>query len=96
VYRTDSFARTDDADRRRATGRTPNIEDAGLDADRLSMRISIRELPDDQQRIVHLRFYEGLTQSEIAGRLGISQVQVSRVLRRIYGRLGPTLQTSPN
>jgi len=51
------------------------------------MRIALAELPEDDQRIVYLRFYEGLTQAEIASRIGTSQVQISRHLRRIYRRL---------
>jgi RNA polymerase sigma-B factor len=73
--------------------RLPAIDDAGLDPARLTMRIAITELPDDDQRIVYLRFYEGLTQAEIAERIGTSQVQISRRLRRIYRRLEADLQT---
>jgi len=36
---------------------------------------------------LHLRFFEGLTQSEIAGRLGISQMHVSRLLARALAQL---------
>ena len=38
------------------------------------------ELTDRQRRVVEAYFYEGLTQAEIAGRLGISQQVVSRQL----------------
>ena len=41
-----------------------------------------RSLPQREQTILHLRFFEGLTQSEIATRLGISQMHVSRLLAR--------------
>ena len=34
-----------------------------------------------------MRFFEGMTQVEIAERLGISQVQVSRLLRRTLRRV---------
>jgi RNA polymerase sigma-B factor len=37
--------------------------------------------------ILHLRFFEGLTQSEIAARLGISQMHVSRLLTRSMAQL---------
>jgi RNA polymerase sigma-B factor len=37
--------------------------------------------------ILHLRFFQELTQTEIAKRLGISQMQVSRRLRDSLGRL---------
>ena len=50
---------------------------------------------DERERlIVELRFFEGLTQSEIAARVGISQMHVSRLLRRalvtMQGRLDAT------
>jgi RNA polymerase sigma-B factor len=44
-------------------------------------------LPKREQAIVHLRFFEDLTQSEIAERIGISQMHVSRLLRRALDRL---------
>ena len=49
--------------------------------DRLTVREAARTLDDRRQRIVLWRFYEGCTQSEIGERLGIGQVQVSRLLR---------------
>jgi RNA polymerase sigma-B factor len=45
-------------------------------------RVSARE-----RRILHMRFIEDLTQTEIAARVGISQMQVSRVLRRSLDQL---------
>jgi RNA polymerase sigma-B factor len=44
-------------------------------------------LPERERHILHMRFVEELTQSEIAARIGISQMQVSRVLRRSLERL---------
>jgi RNA polymerase sigma-B factor len=43
---------------------------------------AFRHLPKREQQIVQLRFFEDLTQSEIATRMGISQMHVSRLLRR--------------
>src|SRR5262249_50078060 len=42
----------------------------------------LEELPEREQRIVYLRFFEGLTQAEIADRVGLSQMHVSRLLAR--------------
>ena len=39
-------------------------------------------LPEREQTILRLRFFEGLTQTEIANRVGISQMHVSRLLSR--------------
>jgi len=42
------------------------------------------QLPEREREIVRLRFYEDLSQSEIAQRVGISQMHVSRLLRRSF------------
>lgn len=47
----------------------------------------ISQLPRRQQVILHLRFFEGLTQSDIAHQLGISQMHVSRLLARSLDQL---------
>jgi RNA polymerase sigma-B factor len=44
-------------------------------------------LPERERRILFLRFGEDLTQSEIADRVGVSQMQVSRLLRRSLQRV---------
>jgi RNA polymerase sigma-B factor len=64
-------------------------EDRGLqDAEhRASLSPLIAKLPEREQMILHLRFFEGLTQSEIASRLGISQMHVSRLLARSLAQL---------
>jgi RNA polymerase sigma-B factor len=50
---------------------------------------SLKELLDDRDRnVLHLRFVEDLTQTQIADRMGCSQMQVSRLLRRAIDRLG--------
>jgi RNA polymerase sigma-B factor len=47
----------------------------------------LSRLPHREQVILHMRFFEGLTQSEIARRLGISQMHVSRLLARSVAQL---------
>lgn len=48
--------------------------------DRVSLRPLIEQLPERERRILRLRFFEDLTQSQIAHRLGVSQMHVSRLL----------------
>ncbi|PRY14546.1 sigma-70 family RNA polymerase sigma factor [Kineococcus rhizosphaerae] len=55
--------------------------------DLLSLRTAVTGLSDRERRILHLRFYDEATQSEIAAELGISQMQVSRLLAGILARL---------
>lgn len=47
----------------------------------------IGKLPERERLILHLRFVEDLTQSEIAARIGISQMHVSRLLARSLATL---------
>ena len=48
---------------------------------------TLRALPERDRTILRLRFEHDLTQAEIAGHLGISQMHVSRLLRRSLDRL---------
>ncbi len=52
------------------------------------------ELPEREQRILIMRFYGNLTQSEIGDRLGISQMHVSRLLSRALAHLRSKLTES--
>ncbi len=63
--------------------------DPALDFVELSecVRAALGRLPEREQQILLLRFYGERTQSEIAERLGISQVHVSRVLSRTLAAL---------
>jgi len=64
-------------------------EDSGMiDAEhRVALSPLLAQLPKREQVILHLRFFEGLTQSGIAERLGISQMHVSRLLARSLAQL---------
>jgi RNA polymerase sigma-B factor len=59
-------------------------DDAEITAveDRLAVEELLALLEPREQKIVYLRFFEGLTQSEIAAQVGISQMHVSRMLAR--------------
>jgi RNA polymerase sigma-B factor len=50
--------------------------------DRAILLPGFRALGERERKIMHLRFFAGLTQSEIAAKLGISQMHVSRLIRR--------------
>jgi RNA polymerase sigma-B factor len=64
-------------------------EDANLFAAENRMLINdlLTTLPRREQLMLRLRYYEGMTQSQIADRLGISQMHVSRLLTRSLGLL---------
>ena len=49
---------------------------------RASISHALKSLPERERLILHLRFVEDLTQSEIAQRIGVSQMHVSRLIRQ--------------
>ena len=51
--------------------------------DRMLLRGAIEALPERERRIIVLRYFRDMTQSEVARRIGVSQVQVSRIESRI-------------
>jgi RNA polymerase sigma-B factor len=48
---------------------------------------AIKQLPPRERRVLQLRFVEDLTQTEIAEQIGVSQMQISRLLRKSLTRL---------
>ena len=74
--------------------RTSLADAVGSEDDRLdlvehsaSLGRALKAMPERERSILYLRFAEGLTQVEIAERIGISQMHVSRLIRRALERL---------
>jgi RNA polymerase sigma-B factor len=59
----------------------------GLVEDRAAVVPLLAELPERERRILQLRFFQDMTQTEIAALTGISQMHVSRLLSRTLGSL---------
>ncbi|WP_079509620.1 RNA polymerase sporulation sigma factor SigF [Mesobacillus jeotgali] len=55
--------------------------------DKIALKEAINELDEREKLIVYLRYYKDQTQSEVAARLGISQVQVSRLEKKILQQM---------
>jgi RNA polymerase sigma-B factor len=74
----------------------PGIEDIAFEAaeSRAFLANVLSRLPEREQRILELRFREGLTQTEIGTRLGVSQMHVSRLLSRTLTRLRGCAQSN--
>jgi RNA polymerase sigma-B factor len=60
----------------------------GRAEDAVTVQDLLKRLPERERLVVELRFHEDLTQSEIGDRVGISQMHVSRLLRRALAELG--------
>lgn len=60
-----------------------NIDEASLIVDRISLKNVIKSLDKREKEIILLRYYKEKTQTQVAKILGISQVQVSRIEKKI-------------
>ncbi len=74
------------------------LDTLGRDDDRydlvdtsMSLATAVEQLPAADRRVLSLRYDEELTQHQIAERIGVSQMQVSRILRRITNQLRDTM-----
>ena len=75
----------------------PLVESLGADdsalahvEDRSVLLLALEQLSERDQTVLRLRFVDGLTQSDIATRLGVSQMQISRLLAAALQRLRAT------
>jgi RNA polymerase sigma-B factor len=70
-------------------GETIGCDDPGFELtdDREVLRLLVARLCERDKRILLLRFFRGRTQAEIGAELGVSQMQVSRLLTKILGDL---------
>jgi RNA polymerase sporulation-specific sigma factor len=76
-----------------------NVRDPKMEADlveQLALGEAFERLEAREQFILQSRFVEGRTQMEVAKRLGISQVQISRLERRALDRLRGALEDPPD
>ncbi|MCD1261203.1 sigma-70 family RNA polymerase sigma factor [Paenibacillus athensensis] len=58
---------------------------------KLDLDEAMAELKPEEQQVLRLVFYEGLSQRQIAGRLGVSQMSVSRIQKRAIDKLKEVL-----
>ena len=71
---------------------TKNTEDGWMD--HITLRNAFQNLNDREKQILSLRFYDGKTQMEVAGALGISQAQVSRLEKGAIGAMRKSVSVS--
>ncbi len=93
-FRAESLERPAGDGDARTLGDTLTTDDSGeaLVDIRLAVRRLMEDLPDRERTILELRFFEELSQQEIADAIGVSQMHVSRLLRRTLGQLREQLR----
>lgn len=68
--------------------RIPSEEDeAETIVNQLLLEQLLEELNEEEKKLIELRYFEEKTQTQIAGMLGLSQVQVSRMEKRVLGNM---------
>ena len=68
------------------------VSDEADTVERISLYNAIRQLSSRDKRLIWLRYYSGQTQQNVAQKLGISQVQVSRLEKKILDTLKSKLE----
>ena len=71
---------------------TKNTDERWLDS--IALRQAMRRLSEREKRILALRFYDGRTQMEVAGSIGISQAQVSRLEKNALNTIRKAITVS--
>ena len=71
---------------------TRNTDEQWLDS--IAIRQAISRLSEREKRILALRFYDGRTQMEVAGSIGISQAQVSRLEKNALSSIRRAISVS--
>jgi RNA polymerase sigma-B factor len=68
---------------------TIGTEDANFERSeqRASLEPALEMLPDREREILRMRFEDGLTQTQIAEQVGVSQMHVSRLIRKSLARM---------
>lgn len=70
------------------------LEESGLSAtDRMALMQCLQEMPPRDRQIIVLRYFKSRTQAAIAEKLGISQVQVSRIEAKVLRQLREKIQS---
>ena len=66
---------------------TLNIDEESKVVDKILLKDMLKTLSDNEKEVIILRYFKGQTQNQVAKILGVSQVQVSRLEKRILGNL---------
>lgn len=93
----DAPAHADEDPEPQPRSETIGSPDAGYERadERLTVNAAVRKLGPRERRILRMRVIEDRTQADIAARIGVSQMQVSRLLRRTLDRLQQAVECEP-
>ncbi len=72
------------------------VDEEQQNVDMIDLKAAIKELADRERQVIVLRYFKDMTQQQIAKVLGISQVQVSRIEKKVLTRMRQSMQHSDN
>ena len=68
------------------------VDEEQQNVEMIDLKEAIGSLGDRERQIIVLRYFKDMTQQQIAGVLGISQVQVSRIEKKVLARMRETME----
>ncbi len=71
--------------------RLPAVDNQEEMIERMQLRSAIEKLPAREKKIIMLRYFRDMTQSEVAKVVGVSQVQISRIESRVVAEMKKSL-----
>ena len=70
------------------------VDEEQQNVELIDLKAAIKDLADRERQIIVLRYFKDMTQQQIAKVLGISQVQVSRIEKKVLGRMRERMAVS--
>ena len=67
--------------------RLPSVDDTDEMIERMQLKSAIDALPEREKKIIMLRYFRDMTQSEVAEVIGVSQVQISRIENKVVSEM---------
>ena len=67
--------------------RLPSVDDTDEMIERMQLKSAIDALPEREKKIIMLRYFRDMTQSEVAEVIGVSQVQISRIESKVVSEM---------
>lgn len=90
-YPVSLFEKFDDDNNQCVIDKLPSNENNDDLIDKILLKDYINSLPEREKKVIILRYYRDMTQSEIAQMLGVSQVQISRIESKVINALKQAL-----
>ena len=65
----------------------PTVDNQDEMIEKMQLKSAIASLPERERKIIFLRYFRDMTQSEVAEVIGVSQVQISRIESRVVAEM---------